>query len=393
MTKYLIPVMLIALFISCNQGPDQKKVKRKTAELFRSKPVKVPKQEVLPLALGAAAPDFDLPGVDGYYHQLSDYSDAEVLLVVFTCNHCPTAQAYEERIKKLTTDYKSKNVQVVAISPNSPLGLLYEELGYSDLGDTYEDMLVKNRDAEFNFPYLYDGDNQKVSLAYGPAATPHCFLFDKDRKLRYRGRIDASEKPGSAHAEDIRTAIDQLLAGEPVAIPETKTFGCSTKWGWKTEMKGRTDKEWTEKEVTLDEIELADIKGLVGNKSDKLRLINIWATWCAPCRIEYPEFVAMQRMYGARDFEFVSISADKLEKKDRALQFLIDKASSLQNFIAVDDDKYALIESIDPNWNGALPYTLLLEPGGNIVYRHQGEVDFAELKRTIVEHELMGRVY
>lgn len=393
MTKYLIPTLLIILSMSCKQDGEQNKVKQKTVDFFSSKPVKVVKQEVMPLALGAVAPDFNLPGVDGFYHQLSDYKDAEVLLVIFTCNHCPTAQAYEERIKKLTTDYKDKGVQVVAISPNSPLGLLYEELGYSDLGDTYEDMLIKNKDAAFNFPYLYDGDNQRVSLAYGPAATPHCFLFDKERKLRYKGRIDASEKPGSAHAEDIRTAIDELLADQEVTNPETKTFGCSTKWGWKTEMRERTDKEWQEKTVSLEEIELNNISKLISNNSQKLRLINVWATWCAPCRIEYPEFVVIQRMFGARDFEFISISADKLEKKDRALEFLQSKESALQNYISSEDDKYALIEAIDPDWNGALPYTILIEPGGKKVYSHQGEVDFAELKKTIVEHELIGRVY
>ena len=393
MTKFLISVLLIGLFISCKSDAKTSKVKQKATDLFYSNPVKVPKQDVFPLALGAAAPDLNLPGVDGFYHQLSDYDNAEVLLVVFTCNHCPTAQAYEGRIKKLTADYKSKNVQVIAISPNSPLGLLYEELGYSDLGDSYEDMLIKSRDASFNFPYLYDGDNQKVSLAYGPAATPHCFLFDKDRKLQYKGRLDASEKPGSAHAEDIRSAIDQLLSGQEVTNPETKTFGCSTKWGWKTEMRARVDKEWDEKEVVLEEIELADIKGIISNPGKKLRLVNLWATWCAPCRLEFPEFVVIQRMFGARDFEFISLSADKISKKDRALEFLKDKASALENYIAVDDDKYALIEAVDPDWNGALPYTLLIEPGGNIAYKHQGEVDFAALKRTIVEHEMLGRVY
>lgn len=393
MNKILIPFLLIALLSSCKQDVDKSKVKQKTAELFVAKPVKVPKQEVVTLALGAVAPDFNLPGVDGYYHQLSDYASAEVLLIVFTCNHCPTAQAYEERIKKLTTDYKNKDVQVIAISPNSPLGLLHEELGYSDLGDSYKDMLIKNKDAGFNFPYLYDGDNQRVSLAYGPAATPHCFLFDKDRKLRYKGRIDPSEKPGSAQAEDIRRAIDQVLAGQQVTEPTTKTFGCSTKWGWKTDMRERVDKEWAEMEVTLEPIELTGIKDVVSNPSKKLRLINVWATWCAPCRIEYPEFVVIQRMFGARDFEFISISGDKIANQDRALEFLQRKESALQNYIAVDDDKYALIEAVDPEWNGALPYTMLIEPGGHIVYSHQGEVDFAALKRTIVEHEMMGRVY
>ena len=304
-----------------------------TSQEIRVDPQPVPKTDVKTLALGAPAPDFKLPGVDGKYHTLDEYQEAPVLAVIFTCNHCPTAQAYEDRIKQLVTDYQSKGVQVVAISPNSPLALLYDELGYTDLGDTYEDMKLRARDAQYNFPYLYDGDNQAVSIAYGPVATPHAFVFDKDRKLRYVGRLDGSEKPGTAHAEDIRTALDDLLAGREVAQPQTKTFGCSTKWAWKSEMKEKVYKEWDAQTVTLETIDEAGIRQLLKNDSDKLRLINVWATWCGPCVVEYPEFVVMERMYNDRPFEFVSISADKPAQKDKALKFLQKEHSAVENYI------------------------------------------------------------
>tara|TARA_R110002020_G_scaffold363637_2_gene575922 strand:- start:211 stop:1443 length:1233 start_codon:yes stop_codon:yes gene_type:complete len=360
---------------------------------FASNPVMVQEQEHETLEIGSKAPDFKLPGTDGKFHTLSDYDDFKVLAIIFTCNHCPTAQAYEERIKEITEDYKSKSVQIVAISPNSPLGLLYEELGYSDLGDTYEDMVIRAKEHNFNFPYLYDGDDQKVSLEYGPAATPHTYVFDEDRLLQYVGRIDDSEKPGTANGEDLRNAIDKLLADEKIEDPVTKTFGCSTKWGWKTEMRDKVDEEWSEKDVDLTESSMDELKNLIKNDGDKLRLINVWATWCGPCRLEYPEFIVIQRMFGDRDFEFVSISADKLSKKDKALEFLENANSAVENHIATNDDKYALIEAIDPDWNGALPYTMLIEPGGNVVYSYQGEIDFQKLKRTIVEHPMIGRVY
>lgn len=364
-----------------------------TAFNFTSDPQEVPEQEIKTLQIGAAAPNFKLPGVDGAYHSLSDYESAEVLVVIFTCNHCPTAQAYEERIKKITSDYANKNVQIVAISPNSPLGLLYEELGYSDLGDTYEDMLIRAKDQNFNFPYLYDGDTQKVTLAYGPVATPHVFVFNKARKLAYVGRIDGSEKPGTAKGEDLRNAIEQLLAGNPIDKPVTKTFGCSTKWGWKTKMRSKVDQQWAEQEVQLQEIDTEGIKELLRNNSDKLRLLNIWATWCGPCRLEYPDFIVVQRMFGDRDFEFVSLSADNLSKKENALKFLQKSQSAVSNYIATTKDKYELIEAVDPEWNGALPYTVLIEPGGKVIWRHQGEADFQELKKTIVDHKMIGRVY
>ncbi len=390
-----IVFFVCAIIAACGveeQKPVIEEVNKSTVA-FVSNPVPVPEQEVKPLAIGAKAPDFRLPGVDGKYHSLSDYDDAKVLAVVFTCNHCPTAQAYEQRLKDIVNDYADKSVQMIAISPNSPLGLLYEELGYSDLGDSYDDMKIRAEEHEFNFPYLYDGDDQKVSLQYGPAATPHCFVFDEERKLRYIGRIDASEKPGTAQGEDLRAAIDSILAGTTPEASSTKTFGCSTKWGWKTKMRTKIDKEWTEKEVTLEPISVDQLRTVMQNKSDKLRLINVWATWCGPCRIEYPDFVVLQRMFGARDFEFVSVAADRPSKQEETHAFLRNMHSVNTNYIVSNEDRYGLIEAIDPEWVGAMPYTMLIEPGGNVAWRYQGEVDFQALKRIIVDHPMIGRVY
>jgi hypothetical protein len=109
--------------------------------------------------------------------------------------------------------------------------------------------------------------------------------------------------------------------------------------------------------------------------------------------MEYPDFLDIQRMYGARDFEFVSVSADKLEKKDKALKFLKEKHSGVKNYIFKDEDIYKLIESIDPDWNGALPYTLLVEPNGKVIYSIQGSIDNQKLKKMIVDHPKIGRYF
>ena len=203
------------------------------------------------LEIGAAAPDFKLPGVDGKQYSLESFRDAEVLVVVFTCNHCPTAQAYEERIKQLAADYKDKKVALVAISPNDPEAVRLDELGYSDVGDSLDDMKVRAKDQDFNFPYLYDGEDQKVSLAYGPVATPHVFVFDRGRKLRFVGRIDDSEKPDRVKSHDTRNAIEALLAGKPVPVEKTKTFGCSIKWSDKRDSAKKSLEQWAKEEVAL----------------------------------------------------------------------------------------------------------------------------------------------
>ena len=321
----LMILFLIALiFHNCKPAEEAKSVP--SAVAFVQNPQEVPEQEVTTLSLGSSAPDFNLPGVDGEYYSLSSFAEAEVLAIVFTCNHCPTAQAYEDRIIEITNDYKDKGVQMVAISPNSPLGLMYEELGFSDLNDDYNEMIIRSDNKSYNFPYLYDGDTHSASLLYGPVATPHVFVFDKARTLQYVGRIDANEKPGTGNGEDLRNALDALLAGTTPELSQTKTFGCSTKWAWKKHLKEKVDEEWDSKEVTLVEVDIENVKALMKNSTEKLRLVNVWATWCGPCVMEYPEFVNLQRMFGARDFEFVSISTDKISRKDKSIRNFTKKS-------------------------------------------------------------------
>ena len=353
-----------------------------------------PYAEHTTLAIGSPAPDFHLKGIDGKMYSLESFKDAEVLVIVFTCDHCPTAQAYEDRIIQLTKDYKSRGVDVVAIMPNDPKSVQLDELGYTDLGDTYAEMKVRAQEKHFNFPYLFDGEHEAAANAYGPIATPHVFIFDKDRKLSYQGRIDDVEKPtGTPRNKDTRNAIDALLAGKPVPVQTTKVFGCSIKWHEKEEHTAQADSEWATHPVTLDTIDSTGIKNLVNGNTDKLLLINVWATWCGPCVNEFPSLVDINRMYRRRDFQFISISADDPAKKDKALKALKSLHAANTNYIFNTDDKYQLIDAVDSNWDGALPYTILVEPGGKIVYSKQGPVDPQELKTKIVDDKLIGRYY
>jgi len=382
--------MLLALTISCaeERGGTQER-----EEVFVPNPQEMEEQPIGKLKVGDAAPPFRLPDVSGRFYELSDFEDSEVLVIKFTCNHCPTAQAYEDRYIDLVNEYKDQSVQFIAISPNSPIAVLPEELGYSDLNDDFESMKLRYEDKGYNFPYLYDGDDHQYSLAYGPTATPHVFVFDKNRELTYAGRIDANEKPGTGNAEDLREAVDLTLEGKSVPQGITPAFGCSTKWAWKNEFTQKVNKEWQERPVTIEKVSLAELEGLLENKSDELLLVNFWATWCGPCVIEYPEFVEMQRMYGERDFRFVSVSMDDPAQDEKVLKFLKKKYSSLPNYIIDTDDKYAVIELVDPEWDGSLPITLLIEPGGNFAYKRLGTIDVYELRKTIVDHPMIGRYY
>ncbi|PZX53165.1 redoxin domain-containing protein [Algoriphagus chordae] len=391
-------VGIVLLFSQCNSTSKENSetsLEASPPTTFVANPIVVEEQPIGKLAIGDAAPPFNLPGIDDAFHKLEDYSDADVLVINFTCNHCPTAQAYEDRFIDVVDYYKSKKVAFVAISANSPIGILPEELSYTDLSDTFEEMKIRAKDKSYNFPYLYDGDTHEFSLAYGPTATPHVFVFDKERKLSYSGRIDASEKPGTANAEDLRKAIDLTLQGKslPEAEAQTPAFGCSMKWAWKNEYTIKTNKAWKEKEVTIEKLSPDGLADLLKNDTEELLLVNFWATWCGPCIIEYPEFVTIQRMFGERDFQFVSVSMDSPEQSAKVLKYLKGKSSALPNYIMDTDDKYKVIDIVGKDWDGSLPITLLIEPGGNVAYRVLGTIDANELKREIVDNPLIGRYF
>jgi len=342
------------------------------------------------LAIGDKAPDFKLPGVDDKKYSLADFAKSKLLCVIFTCNHCPTAQAYEDRIIKLHADYNDKGVAIVAISPNDPLAVRLDELGYTDLGDSLEDMKQRAKDRDFQFPYLYDGETQKTSLAYGVLATPQVFLFDQERKLRYVGRIDDSDvKTVTSH--DARNAIDALLAGKPVPVEKTRTFGCSTKWSDKRADATKSLAKWDQEEVTLAVLNEAGLEKLVKNDTDKLLVVNLWAPWCGPCVAEMPEFITMHRMYRKRNFQLVTISVDGPEHKETALKTLRENHASCTNYIADVKNIDRLAESLDKEWPGPVPYTLLIAPGGKVIYRKNGPIEPLEVRRKIAD--TIGRTY
>jgi thiol-disulfide isomerase/thioredoxin len=332
--------------------------------------------------------------INGTIYSLKSFKHAKVLVIIFMCNHCPTSQAYEGRMIKIASDYAGKGVQVVAINPNNPGSLRLDELGYSDVGDSYEEMKIRAKDAGFNFPYLYDGETEAASKLYGPVSTPHVFIFDEERKLRYNGRVDDMEDPKKIpHSTDARNAINALLDKREVPVAVTKVFGCSIKWAEKKDWLEKAEIAWAKEPVRLASIDVAGVTELVKNHTDKLRLINVWATWCGPCVEEFPELVTLNRMYRDRGFELVSISTDDTTAQARALHFLQNKQASSPNFIFTGDDKYKLIDAIDPKWQGALPYSILVEPGGKIVYAQQGVIDPDELRKIIFNDPFMGRIY
>jgi peroxiredoxin len=338
------------------------------------------------LAIDSPAPDFSLPGVDGKIHRLSDYAASPVLVVVFTCNHCPIAQMYEQRIQQLEQDYRGHGVAVVGIQPNDPKAIRIDELDSSDISDSLDEMKIRVEYKQLHYPYLYDGETQSVTRAYGPQATPHVFVFDKDRKLRYEGRFDNSYRMEMVNTQDTRNAIDAILANREVPVKHTGVFGCSTKWQEKSASRLEALRKMQEEPANLEMATADDLKKLRANPTKHMILVSFWATWCGSCIDEFADFQDTFQMYKNRDLGLITVAANMPDEKAGVMKMLEKKHATSRNLLFASNDTTALQMAFDPTWDSAVPYTVLIDADGKILYKKLGSVDMLELRRTILAY-------
>lgn len=362
------------------------------------------------LSIGDAAPDFTLPGIDGRNWSLSDFAEHDILMVLFTSNHCPTSHGIEGRLKKLRADLRGESFGLVAINPNHPDGLRLDELGFGEFNDSFEEMKPYAEQQGWDFPYLYDGDKQLTARAYGCLATPHVFIFDQDRRLRYAGRFDDSRyaDESTVKSPDARNAIEDLLAGRPVATALTKPHGCSTKWREKKAGNLAVEEGWKDLPVTMDRIDAKGLAALRANPTNKYRLFNVWATWCAPCVEEFPLLVSLSRQFDMRDFELITVTVDDVKQQAKAQAFLERMHAGLSpngqrllkregsgrttnHYLFTEASTDALFAALDDQAPGPIPHTVLVAPGGKIVWRHNGVIDRAAAVAAIAD--AMTRYY
>jgi peroxiredoxin len=275
-------------------------------------------------------------------------------------------------------------VALVAIQPNDPKALRIDELDSSDVSDSLDEMKIRVGYKHLTYPYLYDGDTQQVARAYGPQATPHIFIFDEQRRLRYEGRIDDSYRTELVKTQDARNAIDALLAHREVPVIHTGAMGCSTKWSEKSADRMATLQKIEGQPVTVDLVSKADLSKLSTNPSHQMMLVDFWATWCGSCIAEFADIQDTFRMYSDRDLSLVTVSVNMPDEQASVLRFLQKKHATSRNLLFSSTDTVGLQQAFDPGWDSAVPYTVLISGDGKVLYKQMGSVDILELRRTIL---------
>lgn len=334
------------------------------------------------MPIGTAAPDFSLKGTDDKVHTLSEFSKAKLLVVMFESIHCPVSENYEGRMRKLYDTYSGKDVAFVAINPNNPSAVRLDELGYTDLTDSPADMKIRVKDRGIPWPYLYDGETQSTAQKFGVVATPHVFIFDADRKLRYEGRIDDNQNEKLVKVHDAQDAIDALLAGKEVAVAHRPAFGCSTKWISKS---GDVQREWAriiEEPVVMTPATAADLTALRANAGDNVVVVHFWNTKTPNAAAGFNELETTYRMYRGRSYEFVTVNTDPAANTEHATEFLKSQHASSKNLQVAPGDMKSIQAAFGETWRPDEEYTAVIAPGGKLVYAHKGPVNILDVRHA-----------
>jgi len=336
------------------------------------------------LPIGSPLPEFTLPGIDGKMHKSSEYTKTRLLAVLFESNHCPVSQLYEGRTERLYADYKSKGVTFVAINPNNAKAVRLNELGYTDVTDSLPEMKIRASFRGITWPYLYDGETQALSMKFGAVATPHIFIFDQDRKLRYQGRIDDNQREELVKVKDARNALDALLDGRPVPVPDTRAFGCTTKWMHKSQ---DVTAEWARiqaEPVTVDMVGVDELKALRANPTNKFTVFSFWSNQSKLGKDQFLDLETTFRMFRLRAFNLVTVSTDAPSASAEVLAFLKSQQASSPNKQFATAERAGLQAAWGMKWNFAQPFTVILAPGGDVLYQKEGKFDILEIRRIIL---------
>jgi thiol-disulfide isomerase/thioredoxin len=363
-------------------------------------------------AIGSPAPDFELQDLSGQPHALKSYR-GKLTVITFLSARCPISNAYKDRVKAVAEDYAKQGVAFLGINASAD--------------EPLDEVRAHAEQNQFNFTILKDEGNV-VADAYAAERTPKVYVIDAGGVLRYQGRIDNSHNPRLVKHNDLRAALDELLAGKPVSVASTQAMGCILK---RTQdlaqsktakppvtkpvatkpaaSKPAVTKSAAAKPTTSAAGKPAVAKStvskpatnaaagpkvpllkpeafgeLIKQSQGKVLVINFWATWCGPCVAEFPELVKLDLAYRDKGVRMVGITADDLEDlKPKVIPFLKEQKAEYENFLQDTDDPQQMVDVVMKDWPGVLPATFVYDKTGKLIWHRFGIIDREALTAEI----------
>jgi len=345
-------------------------------------------QAVSTLTVGAAAPEFELKDLSGQPHALKNYR-GKLTVITFLSARCPISNAYKDRVKALAEDYAKQGVAFLGINASAD--------------EPLDEVRAHAEQNNFSFTILKDEGNI-VADAYAAERTPKVYVIDAEGVLRYQGRIDSSHNPRLVKRQDLRAALDELLAGKPVSVASTQAMGCilQREEGTQNLAQSKTAKPAVTKPVATKPaagkpaaaksaakpatavaagpkvplLKPAAFGALIKQSQGKVLVINFWATWCGPCVAEFPELVKIDLAYRDKGVRMVGITADDLEDlKTKVIPFLREQKAEYENFLQDTDDPQQMVDVVMKDWPGVLPATFVYDKTGKLVWHRFGIID------------------
>jgi peroxiredoxin len=326
------------------------------------------KKAISAVAVGKPAPDFTLNDLNGQSYSLKNFR-GRITVVAFISTQCPISNDYNERMRSIVQDYTKDNVAFVGINSN-----------FTESPAEIKAHAGKNK---LTFPILKDEGN-KVADAFGAQRTPEIFVIDAEGALRYHGRIDNSRDLRRVNRQDLREALNELLAGKTPSVSEGKAFGCPIK-----RLQNKKEVRAAENRMKNFEPKIGRIKPVDYNKfkdavKGQVLIVNFWATYCGPCVAEFPEFVMIDQKYREKGVKMVAISADDIvDIKPKVIPFIKEQNARFEVLIQDTDDPQEMIDVVDKNWQGVLPATFIYDKQGNRILSHYGIINREQLVGTI----------
>jgi thiol-disulfide isomerase/thioredoxin len=328
-------------------------------------------------------PSFSLTGVNGKVYTDSDFKDKKLLALVFLSNHCKVSQLFQGHLIELSQKF-ANNTIILAVSPNYEDAILPDELAYSDFGDSFDDMRKRSVRMKYNFPYLHDGDKQRLTQAIGVKITPTVYLYNEKRELCYAGRIGNVDSPDKMESSDLYEAIERGLREKDMPFKRTKVFGTSIKTKEHLLLAEQVRERYANESIKLSQADDRKLEFYLRHKTKKPKLFYVWQTNDKNTRDNLMKLSFLYKIFRKRGLRLITVCIAKKDERNVIVELLQNSQLSSTNFLAYGHQVAPLSIIAPPELEKVTPYYRLLGSDGKMLMGNQGEISTDTLRFEIL---------